>query len=79
MENLVKKGTVKNIGVSNFNVKQIQDILEICEIKPLTNQIEVHPYLQQDELVEFCQNNHILITAYGPIGSGENPSRIKKL
>lgn len=71
MEDLVKEGKVKNIGVSNFNIKQLQDILDSCEIKPVTNQIEVHPYFQNDALVEFCQKNGILVTAYGPLGCGE--------
>jgi diketogulonate reductase-like aldo/keto reductase len=71
MEELMKEGRVKNIGVSNFSIKQLQDIMESCEIKPVTNQIEVHPYLQEDKLVEFCQNNNILVTAYGIIGGGE--------
>jgi alcohol dehydrogenase (NADP+) len=72
MEDLVREGKVKHIGVSNFTVKQLEEILENCEIKPFTNQIEVHPYFQSDKLVDFCQNNNILVTAYGVIGLGEN-------
>ncbi len=71
MEELMKEGKVKNIGVSNFSIKQLQDIMETCEIKPVTNQIEVHPYLQEDDLVEFCQKNNILVSTYGSIGGGE--------
>ena len=71
MENLVKKGKVKNIGVSNFNIDQLRNILAMCKIKPITNQIEINPYNQCDDLVEFCQNNQIAVTAYGSIGSGQ--------
>ena len=49
----------------------MQDILDNCEIKPVTNQIEVTPYLQNDKLIEFCQKNSVAITAYGCIGAGQ--------
>ena len=70
MEELVKEGKVKSIGVSNFNLSQIQDVLKNCEIKPVNNQIELNPYLQQKELVDFCQKNNIVVSAYAPIGAG---------
>jgi diketogulonate reductase-like aldo/keto reductase len=68
---LLKEGKIKNIGLSNFNNQQLQDILNLCEIKPVTNQIEVHPYLQNDDIVEFCQKNGIIVSCYGPLGAGE--------
>lgn len=71
MEEFVKNGQVKNIGVCNFNTRQLQDILKNCEIKPVVNQIEVHPYLQNDKLVEFCQNNGIHVMAYSSLGSSD--------
>lgn len=69
MEDLVKKGKVKSIGVSNFNIKQLQDVLDNCEIKPVCNQFEIHPFLQNDELVEFCIKNEIAVVAYAPFGA----------
>jgi diketogulonate reductase-like aldo/keto reductase len=71
MEDLVMSGKVKNIGVSNFNIDQLRNVLAMCKIKPITNQIEINPYNQSDDLVEFCQHNQIAVTAYGSIGSGQ--------
>ena len=73
MEKLVKKGLARNIGVSNFGNNQLKEILEICEIKPVVNQFECHPYLPEFERVEFCHANDIQIVAYSPFGSGREP------
>ena len=73
MEKLVELGLVKDIGVSNFNIAQIQDIIEKGTIKPVINQVECHPYLQQDNMVDFCGNNEIIVTAYSPLGTPTRP------
>jgi len=73
MEKLVSKGLTLSIGVSNFNSEQIQDILEKGNIKPVTNQVECHPYLSQAKLLKFCQDRDITITAYSPLGSSDRP------
>lgn len=70
MEDVYKQGLVKAIGVSNFGVKRLGELMEKAEINPMVNQVECHPYLQQNELLEFCKNNMIEMTAYSPIGSG---------
>ncbi len=70
MEELVKKGLCAHIGVSNFSISKIQDILKIATIKPYNNQVESHPFFAQDELLEFCNSNDIILTAYAPLGSG---------
>ncbi|KAJ2761493.1 hypothetical protein H4S06_001176 [Coemansia sp. BCRC 34490] len=71
MEALVDKGKVRAIGVSNFNKPILEKMLPQCRILPVTNQIEVHPYCQEHELVEFCKQNNIVVTAYCPVGGND--------
>ena len=73
MEELVKKGLAKSIGLSNFNSEQIKDVLEKGSIKPVTNQVESHPYLGQAKLLAFCKERDITITAFSPLGSPDRP------
>ncbi|KAJ1726693.1 hypothetical protein LPJ72_006249 [Coemansia sp. Benny D160-2] len=68
MEALVDKGKVRTIGVSNFNQTILEKMLPQCRILPATNQMEIHPYCQEQELVDFCKNNNIVVTAYCPLG-----------
>lgn len=68
MEQLVAKGLVKSIGVANFDTTMILDLLTYAKIVPATNQIEVHPYNSQVELLNFCKQRGIVITAYSPLG-----------
>jgi len=68
MENLVKKGLVKSIGVANFSCVMLHDLLTYAKIKPVNNQIEIHPYNTQAELIKYCHDNAIVVTAYSPLG-----------
>ena len=73
MEKLVEKGLTKSIGLSNFNSEQIADVLAKGSVKPVTNQVECHPYLGQAKLLDFCKERGITITAYSPLGSPDRP------
>ncbi|ANB13290.1 glycerol 2-dehydrogenase (NADP(+)) GCY1 [Sugiyamaella lignohabitans] len=69
MEALVKKGKTKSIGVSNFTIAQIEELLKTAEIPPAVNQIEAHPELQQPKLLEYLKSKNILAVAYSPLGN----------
>ncbi|OPL28211.1 hypothetical protein AM593_07803, partial [Mytilus galloprovincialis] len=69
MEDVVGKGLAVSIGVSNYNQEQIQNIRQICKIPPAVLQTECHAYLQVKDLVQFCQDEGIFITAFAPFGS----------
>ncbi len=56
MEKLVDQGLVKHIGISNFSVKKIKDLLSYARIKPAVNQIEVHPYFRNDYNIKYCSS-----------------------
>ena len=71
MEKAYKAGKVKAIGLSNFTEQQIQEILDICEVKPAVLQTEVHPYSQEKELKEFLAREGIVIQAWYPLGHGD--------
>ena len=71
MEKAYKEGKVKAIGLSNFTVEQIQEILASCEVKPAVLQTEVHPYSQEKELKEFLDQEGIVIQAWYPLGHGD--------
>ena len=63
MELLVGDGLIKLIGLSNFNEKQIERILQLCKHKPVINQVEIHPCCPQLELEEFYKKHQILLAA----------------
>jgi len=71
MEQLVHKGLVKSIGMSNFNSDQLTRILSKCTIPPAINQVEVHPYFSNRKLVEWCMARGIRVTAYSPLQNQE--------
>ena len=77
MEDCVQAGLIRHIGVSNFSIKKIKDLLSVCAIRPEVNQIELHPFLQQQQMLEYCNNEGIVLTAYAPLGSSDRRSQLK--
>lgn len=76
MEELAVSGRAKAIGVSNYTVRHLEELLSECAIKPAVNQVELHVYLQQPELVQYCKEHDIVIEAYSPLAHGhglDNP------
>lgn len=71
MEKAYKAGKVKAIGLSNFTMEQIREILGVCEVKPAVLQTEVHPYSQETELKDFLKKEKIAIQAWYPLGHGD--------
>ncbi|KAJ5312087.1 hypothetical protein PENANT_c011G06179 [Penicillium antarcticum] len=71
MENLLATGKVRAIGVSNFNIRRLEELLSQVSVVPAANQIEAHPYLQQTELLKFCQSKGIIVEAYSPLGNNQ--------
>ncbi|MGK2944880.1 MAG: aldo/keto reductase [Desulfuromonadales bacterium] len=78
MESCVQQGLTKHIGVSNFSIRNIDSIRSIATLMPEMNQIELHPYLQQEKMLTYCREHNIHLTAYSPLGSGDRPDVMKK-
>ncbi|CAN8106187.1 unnamed protein product [Discula destructiva] len=77
MEALVRANLTRHIGISNFARKDVEAILEICEICPYAHEFETHPYLQQQDFVDFHTHAGIRVIAYSPLGN-TNPTYDKK-
>ena len=77
MEEALEKGLTRHIGVSNFGIKRLKSLLNEAVHAPEMNQVESHPYLQQQELLDFCQAQGIHLTAYSPLGSPDRPEALK--
>jgi glycerol 2-dehydrogenase (NADP+) len=73
MEKLLATGKVKAIGVANYSLRYLEQLLPHATVIPAVNQIENHPSLPQQEIVDFCKAKGIHITAYSPLGSTGSP------
>ena len=71
LETLYKEGKVRAIGVSNFQIHHLEDLLKDAEIKPMINQVEYHPRLTQVELKSFCERQGIQLEAWSPLMQGQ--------
>lgn len=69
MEELAKSGLVRNIGICNFGTSQVRDLLSYAKIRPAVLQVETHPYLTQEKLLRYCNEQKIAYTAFSPLGA----------
>lgn len=81
LEDAYKEGKLKAIGISNFQIEDIESLMETAEIKPMVNQILCHISNTPIELIDYCQKNDIVVEAYSPIAHGEilNQPEIKAI
>lgn len=77
MEMLVDDDLVRHIGVSNFSAAKLKKLVDAAGRTPEMNQVELHPYLQQPDLIDFAQEQDIHVTAYSPLGSKDRPDGMK--
>lgn len=77
MEQCVKEGLSRHIGVSNFSVKKLEELKQQASFVPEVNQIELHPFLQQKDMLAYCKTNGIHLTAYSPLGSMDREAFLK--
>lgn len=71
LEEFKASGQVKSIGVSNYTIRHLEEMKKYASVMPVVNQVELHVYLQQPELVDYCKQNNIVIEAYSPLAHGE--------
>ena len=77
LETAFDEGLARHIGVSNFSIVKLDELMQTARIKPEMNQVEINGYMQQDTLVDFCKAKGILLTAYAPLGSSDRPEGLK--
>lgn len=71
MIQLLREGKARAIGVSNYEILHLEEILQNFDVVPSVNQVEFHPFLYQEELLQFCKSNRIQLEAYSPLTRGE--------
>ncbi|KZT25171.1 Aldo/keto reductase [Neolentinus lepideus HHB14362 ss-1] len=71
LEQLKQSGKTRSIGVSNFGVKHLQELAAVSSTKPAVNQVELHPWCQQKDIVDYCKRNGITVQAYCPLTRGQ--------
>jgi diketogulonate reductase-like aldo/keto reductase len=80
LEQLKKEGLIKSIGVSNYTIKHLEEMKSYANEMPAVNQVELHIFLQQPELIEYCQKENIVVEAYSPLAHAntmDHPEIIK--
>jgi diketogulonate reductase-like aldo/keto reductase len=71
MVKLLHEGKAPTIGVSNYSIRELNEILEGSDIMPMVDQVEFHPFLYQEQLLRFCKNNNIQLESYSPLTRGK--------
>ena len=71
LESLQRNGRCRAVGVSNFTVSHLSELLARCEVVPAINQVELHPFLYQRELIEFCRSKGVAVEAYSPLAKAQ--------
>lgn len=77
MAGVLQAGLTRHIGVSNCSIQKLRSLLDAADQAPELNQIELHPYLQQPDMLSFCESAGIKLTAYAPLGSSDRPAGLK--
>ncbi len=78
MEDCARQGLARHIGVSNFSIRLLETVRAGATRMPEMNQVELHPYLHQNDLLNYCHAHHIYLTAYSPLGSLDRPAAMKQ-
>lgn len=78
LEAAKEEGLIRSIGVSNFNIEKLEKIQKNAKHKISICQVESHPYLQQEQILDYCHKNNIIVTAYSPLGSKDRSESMKK-
>ena len=76
MEEFYKEGKIRAIGVSNFQIHHLDDLLRDAEVVPAVNQIECHPYLTQKQLFDYCDQKGIAVEAWSPLGGSKGTGSV---
>ncbi len=71
---LKEMGLTRHIGVSNFSIKKLEEVTAATGVRPEVNQLELHPFLQQQKMLDFCQSKGIYLTGFCPLGSADRPA-----
>lgn len=77
LENLVDQGRCSAIGLSDITLEKLAPLYESARIKPAVVQVESHPYLPEDELLQFCKERNIMLLAFAPLGHGARPGPLE--
>ena len=73
MEKIYESGAVRAIGVSNHLIHHLEELLDVADVVPAVNQVELHPYLVMQELQDYCHERNIVVESWSPLGSSKVP------